>query len=104
VSEFTEAFAELREEGNRASGEIGEVRIDGKRFPAIVKDLSFEDIVANDGNGEAGGFRALVSLADHPKKPNQGATIEGRGQEVSILSVEKKRSCWIIIAGDTAVE
>lgn len=105
MSDFADAFQELREEFDRSTGQSNVVKINGKPYPAIIEEVTFEEIVANDGNGEAGGFRAHVATADHPKKPKQGATIEARGLEVSILSVENANGVtWTIVAGDPATE
>lgn len=105
MSDWSDAFQELREEFDRTTGRKNTVKINGKPFPAITEEVSFEEVVASDGNGEAGGFRALVAVADHPRKPAQGVEIEADGLKVSILSVEKVNGdTWNIVAGDPAIE
>lgn len=105
MSDFSDAFQELREEFDRCTDKRNGVKISGKFFPAIVEEITFEEIVTNGGKGEAGGFRATVGIADHPRKPAQGAEIEAEGMKVSILSVEKTNNAtWTIVAGDPSTQ
>jgi hypothetical protein len=105
MSELSDAFKELRQEFDRVTGQPNVVKINGKSFPAIIEDVTHEEIEVDGGKGEAGGFRALVGVADHPRKPTQGDAIEARGLLVSILSVENTNSVtWTIVAGDPATE
>lgn len=105
MSDFSDAFQELRVEADKSTGRKGVVKINGKTYPAILEEISLEEIITNDGNGDSGGFRAMVAVEDHSRKPKQGAAIEADGLEVSILSVDLVNGCvWNIVAGDPATE
>lgn len=105
MSEFSDAFAELREEFDFVTDKRNTVKIGSKSYPAIVEDVTFEEIETSGGKGEAGGFRAIVALAVMSKRPEQLAEISARGQSVFILSVENNNDVtWTIVAGDPAIE
>jgi hypothetical protein len=104
--------AEIRDDSDAAMAELlvladetvlgfDPVTIGGVETPAVITDISTDEIIAAGGLGEAGGFTATVALDSFPDGPPEKYTaISARGMNLHILNVSRGTSHYVITAGD----
>lgn len=101
MSELSEAHAELQEACNEVTGKPQYVLIDGKKYSAIIEDVSMDEVFALGGKAESGGFRVMVAKEKFSQEPERFTAIEGRGMELQILGVTNiNDTTYEITAGD----
>lgn len=77
------------------------VKIDGKTFTMFVEDMTFDEVALAGGQGDQGGFRAMIPIPDCPERPAELAGIEARGKQFAVLNVvDLNGVAWQITAGD----
>lgn len=104
-NEFLSAMGELQQCFDQELGEAQFVHIDGKKYPAIIGDVTSDVIVSAGGVVESGGFTCMVSMAFLRKRPEQGTEIKGRGMILDILTTANiNNATWQIVAGEMASE
>lgn len=105
MSEFSDAFADVQAEFDSLLGGPQKIKIAGVEYPALIEEVTFDQIVAAGGIGDQGGFKAQVSLAVLPNKPANLTEAEARGQVMQVLTVDNVNDvCWILTCGSVAVE
>lgn len=77
------------------------VTIGGVEVPAVITEISNDEILAAGGTGEGGGFTAVVALDEYPDgPPDKFTAITARGMALQILSVTRGTAHYVITAGD----
>jgi hypothetical protein len=91
--------------GNTIAFAGEKIRVGEKTYDGIVEDMLFDEIVVAGGNGESGGFKAVIPISDFAEQPKQLDEIEARGKVLQILSINVRNGIACeLSAGDPSTE
>lgn len=74
--------------------------LNGVAVPAIVTEMSADEVFALGGTAEGGGFSAVLPKSAVPDKPDKWTPIEARGMQLEVMRVESGVAHWLVSAGD----
>lgn len=85
MSEITDAFADCISAFADATGMASVITARGEAIPALVEDVSVDEIEAMGGIADSGGFRATVRASEF-LNPETLETVEYEGRAMRLLS------------------
>jgi hypothetical protein len=101
VSELDDAFTELLDFKEEATGKKEYVLLNGRKVRALVSEITIDEEFISGGTAQAGGFRCSIAVADVAEAPAKFDPIKVRGNELQILSVNEVNGVtYEITAGD----
>lgn len=90
MSDLSDAFDELLDANDDATGIPQFAIVNGKKVRAIIEEMTNDEIMIAGGVAESGGFRVMVRKADFAWRPQQGDSIEARGQDLEVMSITNR--------------
>jgi hypothetical protein len=104
VSNLSDAFDQLLDACDEASGSPQFAIVNGRKVRAIIEEITSDEIMMAGGIAESGGFRVQVRWADFAQKPEQGDSVEARDQDLEVVSVVNRNDVVYEIAAGALVK
>lgn len=102
---MTDAFAELLDAKEDATGKREYILLNGRKIDALVSEIRAGDLIVGGGIAQTDGFECQIAQSAVAGKPEKDTPIECRGQRLVVMDANDVNGVtWSVIAGDTASE